>query len=189
MRSVCFLQIHFSKQGQLFKSQVQSMHKEILQSPWLCELMAFHINLRETKVNSMKSPAFFDECSLTFKEGKPSLTCELFDAIKIDIDLTCSICLVSYWISNCMNSTSTIVHYSHSDFSFGLHILCDCSSLFYRLMLLIWLFHDRIRCLIRFLWPAAIYSVISVLARLHRYLLSMDLRQQILKRSVLYAER
>ncbi|KAJ1412623.1 Zinc finger, RING-type [Sesbania bispinosa] len=85
--------IHYSKQGQLFKSQVQSMHKEILQSPWLCELMAFHINLRETKVKSRKAPALFDGCSLTFKDGKPSLTCELFDSIKIDIDLTCSICL------------------------------------------------------------------------------------------------
>ncbi|CAK8544340.1 unnamed protein product [Lathyrus sativus] len=85
--------VHYSKQGQLFKSQVQSMHKEILQSPWLYELMAFHINLRETKVDSRKETALFDECSLTFEDGKPSLTCELFDSVKIDIDLTCSICL------------------------------------------------------------------------------------------------
>ncbi|KAE9598245.1 hypothetical protein Lal_00004020 [Lupinus albus] len=85
--------IHYSKQGQLFKSKVQSMHMEILQSPWLCELMAFHINIRETKVKSSKAPAFFDGCSLTFKDGKPSLTCDFFDSIKVDIDLTCSICL------------------------------------------------------------------------------------------------
>ncbi|KAG2406581.1 E3 ubiquitin-protein [Vigna angularis] len=87
------LKIHYSKQGQLFKSQVQSMHKEILQSPWLSELMAFHINLRETKVKSRKAHALFDGCSLTIKDGKPSLTCELFDSIKLDVDLTCSICL------------------------------------------------------------------------------------------------
>ena len=93
------LQIHYSKQGQLFKSQIQSMHKEILQSPWLCELMAFHINLRETKVKSRKAHALFDGCSLTFKDGKPALTCELFDSIKVDIDLTCSICLVSFSVS------------------------------------------------------------------------------------------
>nr|XP_025604068.1 E3 ubiquitin-protein ligase BAH1 isoform X2 [Arachis hypogaea] len=85
--------VHYSRQGQMFKSQVQSMHKEILQSPWLCELMAFHINLRETKVQSRKAHAFFDGCSLSFKDGKPALTCELLDSIKIDIDLTCSICL------------------------------------------------------------------------------------------------
>ncbi|CAL0320606.1 unnamed protein product [Lupinus luteus] len=85
--------IHYSKQGQLFKSQVQTMHKEILQSPWLIELMALYLNLRRTKSESMKAPALFDGCSLTFKDGKPSLTCELFDSIKIDIDLTCSVCL------------------------------------------------------------------------------------------------
>ncbi|KAK7283609.1 hypothetical protein RIF29_13244 [Crotalaria pallida] len=85
--------IHYSKQGQLFKSQVQNMHKEILQSPWLCELMAYNINLRETEVKPGKEPTLFDGCSLTFKDGKPSLTCEFFDSIKIDIDLTCSICL------------------------------------------------------------------------------------------------
>ncbi|XP_020972132.1 probable E3 ubiquitin-protein ligase BAH1-like 1 isoform X2 [Arachis ipaensis] len=33
--------IHDSKQGQLFKSQVQAMHKEILQSPWLIEDTVF----------------------------------------------------------------------------------------------------------------------------------------------------
>ncbi|KAJ6873463.1 hypothetical protein NC651_032364 [Populus alba x Populus x berolinensis] len=85
--------IHYSKQGQAFKSKAQSMHIEILQSPWLCELMAFHINLRETKVKSSKAPALFEGCSLTFDDDRPSLSCELFDSIKLDIDLTCSICL------------------------------------------------------------------------------------------------
>lgn len=89
------LQIHYSKQGQAFKSQAQSMHMEILQSPWLCELMAFHINMRETKANTKKAIALFDGCSLVLKDGKPSLSCELFDSIKLDLDLTCSICLVS----------------------------------------------------------------------------------------------
>ncbi|XP_024027731.1 probable E3 ubiquitin-protein ligase BAH1-like 1 [Morus notabilis] len=85
--------VHDSKQGQAFKSQAQSMHIEILQSPWLCELMAFHINLREIKVKSRRTSVLFDGCSLTFTDGKPSLTCELFDSVKLDIDLTCSICL------------------------------------------------------------------------------------------------
>ncbi|TYH96056.1 hypothetical protein ES332_A12G152400v1 [Gossypium tomentosum] len=85
--------VHFSKQGQAFKSQAQSMHIEILQSPWLCELMAFHINLRETKVKSGMTLASFEGCYLTFNDGKPFLSCELFDSVKLDIDLTCSICL------------------------------------------------------------------------------------------------
>lgn len=85
--------IHYSKQGQAFKSQAQSLHVEILQSPWLCELMAFHINLRENKGNQRIVHGPFEDCSLTFDGGKPSLTCALFDSVKLDIDLTCSICL------------------------------------------------------------------------------------------------
>ncbi|MED6155513.1 hypothetical protein PIB30_006020 [Stylosanthes scabra] len=82
--------IHDSKQGQLFKSQVQAMHKEILQSPWLIELMALYINTGDPK------SSLFDGCCLTFKDGKPSLTCQIFNSYKVDIDLTCSICLVTY---------------------------------------------------------------------------------------------
>ncbi|KAL1216579.1 E3 ubiquitin-protein ligase NLA [Cardamine amara subsp. amara] len=92
--------IHESRQGQAFKTQVQKMRIEILQSPWLCELMAFHINLKESQKESgaiVASPppvhAVFDGCSLTFDDGKPFLSCELSDSVKIDIDLTCSICL------------------------------------------------------------------------------------------------
>ncbi|XVF80573.1 hypothetical protein PTKIN_Ptkin15bG0084600 [Pterospermum kingtungense] len=89
--------VHYSKQGQAFWSQAQSMHIEILQSPWLCERMAFHINLRETKVKSGKTPALFEGCYLTFNDGKPSLSCDLFDSVKLDIDLTCSICLAGVY--------------------------------------------------------------------------------------------
>ncbi|GAB2281561.1 hypothetical protein Dimus_016143 [Dionaea muscipula] len=85
--------IHYSKQGQEFKSQAQRKHIEILQSPWLCELMALHINLREKQVNEKKEAALLEGCSLAIIDDKPSLTCELFDSVKLDIDLTCSICL------------------------------------------------------------------------------------------------
>ncbi|KAL3531458.1 hypothetical protein ACH5RR_010780 [Cinchona calisaya] len=85
--------IHYSKQGQVFKSQAHSMNIEILQSPWLCELVALHIKLRETKGSTRKALALFKGCSLIFKDGKPSLSCELFDSVKLEIDLTCSICL------------------------------------------------------------------------------------------------
>ncbi|XP_047312138.1 probable E3 ubiquitin-protein ligase BAH1-like 1 [Impatiens glandulifera] len=85
--------IHFSNQGQAFKSHVQSLHIEILQSPWLCELIAFHINLRAGKAKANKFPSLFEGCSLVFNDQKPSLSCQLLDSIKLDIDLTCSICL------------------------------------------------------------------------------------------------
>ncbi|QHO54777.1 E3 ubiquitin-protein ligase [Arachis hypogaea] len=65
------------------------MHKEILQSPWLIEVMALYINTNTKDPTS----SLFDGCCLTFKDGKPSLTCEIFKPYKVDIDLTCSICL------------------------------------------------------------------------------------------------
>ncbi|KAI3805924.1 hypothetical protein L1987_21812 [Smallanthus sonchifolius] len=85
--------IHDSNQGQAFRSQVQSMHMDILQSPWLCELIALHINLRETKGITGNGSELFESCFLIFNDGKPSLSCELSDAVKLEIDLTCSICL------------------------------------------------------------------------------------------------
>ncbi|KAF9622087.1 hypothetical protein IFM89_029371 [Coptis chinensis] len=83
--------VHYCKQGQVFKSQAQSLHIEILQSPWLCELIAFHINLRETKARTISG--LFEGFSLKFEDEKPLLSCSLFDSIKLDIELTCSICL------------------------------------------------------------------------------------------------
>ncbi|KAF8111547.1 hypothetical protein N665_0074s0077 [Sinapis alba] len=90
--------IHESSQGQAFKTQVQKMRIEILQSPWLCELMAFHINIKESQKESgavLASPPslLFGGCSFVFDDGKPFLSCELSDSVKVDIDLTCSICL------------------------------------------------------------------------------------------------
>ncbi|KAL3648025.1 hypothetical protein CASFOL_008993 [Castilleja foliolosa] len=78
--------IHFSKQGQAFKSQARNMQIELLQSPLLCELMAFHINLRP-------GPVLLEGCSVILNDVEPSLQCELFDSVKLDTDLTCSICL------------------------------------------------------------------------------------------------
>lgn len=93
--------IHRSKQGQAFKMQIQIMHIEILRSPWLCELLAFYLN-NSNNNNNNNSPIGNDihgllkDMSLTFDEGsnKPSLTCGFFDSFSINVDLTCSICLV-----------------------------------------------------------------------------------------------
>ncbi|KAJ4824310.1 hypothetical protein Tsubulata_029371 [Turnera subulata] len=85
--------ICYPNQGQGSKSQNQSMRRDILQSPWLYELMAFHINLPESKLNSNNARPLFDRCSLSSDDGKPSLSCELFHSFQLDIDLTCPICL------------------------------------------------------------------------------------------------
>ncbi|URE03430.1 E3 ubiquitin-protein ligase BAH1-like [Musa troglodytarum] len=86
--------IHYSNRGQAFKSKALSMHIEILQSPWLCELMAFYINMRQGKTKNKAIVRLSGDCSLTFDDdGKPALSCGLFDSMKVEIDLTCSICL------------------------------------------------------------------------------------------------
>ncbi|KAM3371872.1 hypothetical protein ACQJBY_018989 [Aegilops geniculata] len=84
--------VHYSKQGQEFKAQAQSLHIEILQSPWLSELMAFYMNLRRSK-NNEAAMELFGDCSLTFDDDQPTLSCNLFDSMRVDISLTCSICL------------------------------------------------------------------------------------------------
>lgn len=85
--------IHYSKQGQAFRTQAQSLHIETSKSPWLCELLAFYINLKQRDPNATAIPGVFGDCSLTFDDDKPILSCGLFDSVKLDIDLTCSICL------------------------------------------------------------------------------------------------
>lgn len=85
--------IHYCKKGQAFRTQAQSLHIETLKSPWLCELLAFYINLRQKEPDMKTIPGIFGDCALTFDDGKPVLSCGLFDSVKLEIDLTCSICL------------------------------------------------------------------------------------------------
>jgi hypothetical protein len=83
----------YSKQGQAFRTEARNLQIEILESPWLHELMAFYINLRRSDNVAME---LLGELSLTFDEDKPTLSCGVFDSLRIDIDLTCSICLVRH---------------------------------------------------------------------------------------------
>lgn len=85
--------IHYSKQGQAFKSRAVSMQIEILQSPWLYELMAFHINWKQSNADMGTAPMPLAGFSPVFDSRKPSLSFELFDSVKLNIELTCSICL------------------------------------------------------------------------------------------------
>lgn len=85
--------VHCSKQGQDFRSQAQSMHIELLQSPWLCQLMALYINLRQSTAKKKPIPGLFADCSLVFSDDKPMISYGSFDSVKLEIDLTCSICL------------------------------------------------------------------------------------------------
>ncbi|XP_072996254.1 probable E3 ubiquitin-protein ligase BAH1-like 1 [Typha latifolia] len=89
--------IHHSKKGQDFKSKAQSMDIEILQSPWIYELIAFHINLKESKTRKTSMHGLSCDCSLTIENEKPILSCGicLFDSLKLEIELSCPICLDS----------------------------------------------------------------------------------------------
>ncbi|XP_076915863.1 E3 ubiquitin-protein ligase NLA-like [Bidens hawaiensis] len=94
--------IHGSNQGEAFRSRVQSMHTEILQSPWLYELIAFHINLTETKGKMGNRAELFERCGIIFDDGKPSLSCHLSHAVTLEIDLTCSVCLDTVFDPVCL---------------------------------------------------------------------------------------
>jgi hypothetical protein len=89
------------------------MQIEILQNPWLYELMALCINIRESKFKSDKATASSSEgIDLIFSDGKPSLTCGIFDFAKLDIDLT-------FDLPRCFthtHTTHTIVRYPKTKF-------------------------------------------------------------------------
>ncbi|KAJ1685486.1 hypothetical protein LUZ63_016876 [Rhynchospora breviuscula] len=95
---------HHSTQGQAFKAKAQNLHIEILQSPWLCELMAFYINMGKDNVDNKAPMELFSDCSLIFEDGKLTLSCALFESMRVDIDLTCSI----FWIQYLMQSLCTV---------------------------------------------------------------------------------
>lgn len=82
--------VHFSRKGRAFKSRLQSMHVELLQSPWLVELIAFHINMKDRAISL---PEVLCGCSYDFDSSKPTISCTLPDSFTLEIDLTCSICL------------------------------------------------------------------------------------------------
>ncbi|KAI3732454.1 hypothetical protein L1987_63659 [Smallanthus sonchifolius] len=94
--------IHDTKQGQAFRSQVQSMHMEILRSPWLYELIAFHINLSDRKGTMGKDSEIFEGFGIIFNDGKLLFSCDLSHAVKLEIDLTCSICLETFFDPVCL---------------------------------------------------------------------------------------
>lgn len=93
MCSVTFcLQVHSSVNGRDFKRKMRAKHIELLQSPWLIELGAFYLNFNESdEEESCKISCQFS-CDLSTTE--PVMTLRLPDSMKLECNLTCSICLV-----------------------------------------------------------------------------------------------
>ncbi|KAG0589557.1 hypothetical protein M758_1G027700 [Ceratodon purpureus] len=86
--------VHKSREGGIFKSRLMAMRSELLKSPYLVELGALHLNLADTKEDTVMSDSeLVAEFSCDFDTSSPTLTCTLVDSARLDFDLSCSICL------------------------------------------------------------------------------------------------
>ena len=75
------LQIHGSVSGRDFKSKMQTEHIELLQSPWLIELGAFHLNCDDTEADEpggFFKNGFFKNFSCDLVGAQPLLTMAIF---------------------------------------------------------------------------------------------------------------
>lgn len=91
------LQIHGSVSGRDFKSKVQTEHIELLHSPWLIELGAFHLNCNDPDADEpvgFFKNEFFKNFSCNLTGAQPILTMAISDAMKYEYSLTCPVCLV-----------------------------------------------------------------------------------------------
>ncbi|KAH7280737.1 hypothetical protein KP509_36G012200 [Ceratopteris richardii] len=82
--------IHLSKRGRDFRNRLQTLHSGLLQSPWLIELIALHLNLEENEGISAEMSAKF---TYNFEGSKPTITTTLSNAVAVEFDLACPICL------------------------------------------------------------------------------------------------
>ncbi|KAI4977980.1 hypothetical protein ZWY2020_014534 [Hordeum vulgare] len=92
----CGFQVHGSVSGRDFRSKMQTEHTELLQSPWLIELGAFHLNCDSSDIDE---PAgffkneFFKNFSCDLTATQPIMTMAISETMKYDYSLTCPICL------------------------------------------------------------------------------------------------
>jgi len=97
---VIILQIHGSVSGRDFKSKMQTEHIELLQSPWLIELGAFHLNCDDSSVDEPGAGGFFKNFSCDLSGAQPLLTMTISETLKYEYSLTCPICLVRYSLTS-----------------------------------------------------------------------------------------
>ncbi|XP_066372172.1 probable E3 ubiquitin-protein ligase BAH1-like 1 isoform X3 [Miscanthus floridulus] len=85
--------IHGSVSGRDFKSKMQTEHIELLQSPWLIELGAFHLNCDDSDADEPGAGGFFKNFSCDLSGAQPLLTMTISETLKYEYSLTCPICL------------------------------------------------------------------------------------------------
>lgn len=88
------LQVHQSSNGGVFKKRLLALRGELLQSPWILELTALHLNLADSR--EMSSPVIegLGEFSCDFESDSPTLFCTVLESARLEFVLNCSICLV-----------------------------------------------------------------------------------------------
>ncbi|XP_066372143.1 probable E3 ubiquitin-protein ligase BAH1-like 1 isoform X1 [Miscanthus floridulus] len=100
--------IHGSVSGRDFKSKMQTEHIELLQSPWLIELGAFHLNCDDSDADEPGAGGFFKNFSCDLSGAQPLLTMTISETLKYEYSLTCPICLGSLLWKLCMLSLQGI---------------------------------------------------------------------------------
>uniref|UniRef100_A0ACD6A5W1 Uncharacterized protein n=1 Tax=Avena sativa TaxID=4498 RepID=A0ACD6A5W1_AVESA len=88
--------IHGSVSGRDFKSKMQTEHIELLQSPWLIELGAFHLNCDSLDIDEpvgFFKNGFFKNFSCDLTGAQPVMTMAISETIKYEYSLNCPICL------------------------------------------------------------------------------------------------
>ncbi|KAL6637209.1 hypothetical protein ACP70R_024781 [Stipagrostis hirtigluma subsp. patula] len=88
--------IHGSVSGRDFKIKMQTEHIELLQSPWLIELGAFHLNCNDSDADECEGllkNVFFKNFSCDLTGAQPVLTMTISETVKYEYSLTCPICL------------------------------------------------------------------------------------------------
>jgi len=101
--------IHGSVSGRDFKSKMQTEHIELLQSPWLIELGAFHLNCDDSDADEPGAGGFFKNgffknFSCDLSGAQPLLTMTISETLKYEYSLTCPICLGNLLWKLCMLS-------------------------------------------------------------------------------------
>nr|KAJ0185575.1 hypothetical protein LSAT_V11C900464340 [Lactuca sativa] len=85
--------VHNSVSGVNFRSKLQAEHLEILQSPWLIELVAFYMNFSESNENICYELCSYFSCDLSVIISKLVLKLVLPDYVVLEYSLTCALCL------------------------------------------------------------------------------------------------
>ncbi|XP_077226109.1 SPX (SYG1/Pho81/XPR1) domain-containing protein / zinc finger (C3HC4-type RING finger) protein-like protein isoform X2 [Tasmannia lanceolata] len=83
--------VHSSVTGRNFKTKMRTKRIELLQSPWLIELGAFYIN--SSRSDAGESGDFFHKFSCDLSDNRPVMLLTLSDAVNLEYNLTCAICL------------------------------------------------------------------------------------------------